>query len=61
MKINEFTLVITDISGQVVYKEFVNNENGTQSEISLSHLTKGMYMIHVKTNDSNFTEKLIIE
>jgi len=56
------TVIVTDISGTTVYKTEENNMGSTaRIEIPASVLTsKGLYLVHVITNNINQTEKLVV-
>jgi len=53
-----YNLSITNIIGQVVYKDIINN---VKNIIDLSHIDKGVYLVEIKDNRTIFTERLIIE
>ncbi len=53
-----YTISITNIIGQVVYKDIINN---VKNIIDLSHIDKGVYLVEIKDNRTIFTERLIIE
>ncbi|HSN50639.1 MAG TPA: PKD domain-containing protein, partial [Bacteroidales bacterium] len=52
---------VTAPGGQIVYKEKLKNgESAYTHQINLSHLARGVYFIHFKSNTSNSVEKIII-
>lgn len=51
-------LSITNLIGQVVYKDIINN---VKNIIDLSHLDKGVYLIEINDNRTIFSKRLIIE
>ena len=53
-----YTISVTNIIGQVVYKDIINN---VKNIIDLSHFDKGVYLVEIKDNRTIFTERLIIE
>ncbi|WP_312556405.1 T9SS type A sorting domain-containing protein [Empedobacter brevis] len=47
------TIKITDLTGKVIFNGINTNK------INVTHLTKGVYIIHVKTNKEEFIQKII--
>lgn len=47
------TIKITDLTGKVIFNGINTNK------IDVTHLTKGVYIIHVKTNKEEFIQKII--
>lgn len=50
---------IADISGRTVYQNTVSNKHTLQ--VDLSKQPKGVYIIHLTTNDKHYTNKLLLE
>ena len=50
---------ITNINGQEVYNQKMNDI--TNSTISLSNLSKGIYFIRIYNNENSWTEKIILQ
>ena len=60
--IHTATVIVTDITGKVLYK-VTDNNNGNVVRIALPanvFTAKGIYLIHVTTGSINQTEKLIV-
>ncbi|MBK8683409.1 MAG: PKD domain-containing protein [Bacteroidetes bacterium] len=55
---NAFQLQIKNSVGQLVYSQKINTAN---TEINLLALTKGIYLLEIKTTDSVFGKGLVIE
>lgn len=55
---NNIHFVITNAIGQVV---FIEDSNSNQSQIDLTHLSKGMYFLKASNNDGNKIIKIILE
>ena len=56
------TLAISDITGRVVYASSINMTQGTgSSQLDLSELTNGMYMISIKSGDINYNNKIELQ
>ncbi len=54
---NNVSVQLVDILGKVVFK--ADNVNG-QSELNISSLQKGLYIVKITDGDINYTEKLIL-
>ncbi len=50
---------IADISGRTVYQNTISNKQTLQ--VDLSKQPKGVYIIHLTTNDKHYTNKLLLE
>ena len=60
------SVTITDITGKTIYNTSALSDlqtcpSGSESQIDLSNHPKGIYFIKIKTNESIYTEKLIIQ
>ena len=56
------TVKIVDISGKEVYKEELNNFNGTyKKEINLTEVPKGALMLTVTQDDKIFADKVMVQ
>ena len=53
--IHNSTIIITDITGRIVY-----STNNPEAQIDLSHLGKGVYFVGINTSKDNYIEKVII-
>ncbi|MEO5571613.1 MAG: T9SS type A sorting domain-containing protein [Bacteroidia bacterium] len=57
-----FTIKLMDVSGRVVLSE---NRTGLAGlniyELNLSHLSKGLYMLEVKSSQNNWKKKVVVE
>jgi hypothetical protein len=51
-------LIIIDIMSRVVYEEILRNTN---TEIDISKLSRGFYLVQIKTEKETFVKKLIIQ
>jgi hypothetical protein len=51
---------ITDITGKNVYHSIMN-VNSTTSQVNISALQQGVYIINVTTENNNYKQKLIVE
>ena len=60
---NEPTVVqVTDITGKEVFKETINNFNGSYNkDIDLSNYAKGQFILYVIQNQKIFTESIILQ
>jgi glycosidase len=60
--VGKIQVILTDISGKIVY-QVVNNttSNGQQINIPLSNRAKGIYMLKITSNKAQSTEKIIIQ
>lgn len=56
------TIRVTDIAGREVYNSalLINSASGTR-QINLSNLSKGVYLISVKSDNINYNGKLLLE
>jgi hypothetical protein len=56
-------VVISDLSGKVVFTEIIGQENGSffESIPTVEKLPAGVYFVTVKTNQGNFYEKLVVK
>ena len=53
---------IMDISGQIVYTDVINcSGNSTSRQFSLSHLTKGIYLIQAINKNDVISQKIILK
>ena len=60
--IGSANVVITDIIGHEVYTSVVNiNTASGQTQIDLSRLTNGVYLVNIKSGNNNFNGKLTIQ
>ena len=58
MESNDYSsLVIRNITGQIVMQEQINN---TQMQLDVSALESGLYLIELQGKDKSITEKIII-
>ena len=60
-KFQNFTnskIIITDISGRIIYSEFQNFAN---SQINLSEYGKGIYLIKIQTGTNIYIKKIIVK
>ena len=55
------SVVVTDISGRVVYTQKGTNSLGTSVSISAASWSKGTYLVRIETKDGNIVEKIIKE
>ena len=56
------TVRIMDISGKEVYREELNNFNGTyKKEINLPEVSKGALMLTISQNDKIFADKVMVQ
>lgn len=55
-------VVIFDLLGKQVYNTVLENEEGSpiRKTVNLSNLNSGMYLVKLKTSDSEITKKLVI-
>ncbi|MBK9423971.1 MAG: T9SS type A sorting domain-containing protein [Bacteroidetes bacterium] len=59
-KANDYALELTDVSGRVVYSGQMNTTGGMKTTtVDVSTLSKGMYMLTVRSNDG-FTNQIRI-
>lgn len=59
---DEFVLNISDLNGKIIYSnQIVNLQSGRPYEINTEQLTKGMYIIQLKDEKTNYTGKLLIQ
>lgn len=55
-------LVISDLHGKIIYQTQLQHlQAGTANEINTEHLPKGMYIIQLKGEKTNYTYKLLIQ
>lgn len=55
-------LVISDMHGKLIYQTQLQNlQAGTANEINTEHIPKGMYVIQLKGEKTNYTSKLLIQ
>lgn len=52
-------VTITDISGRIVYQNTLSNKQTLQ--VDLSKQPKGVYIIHLTTDDKSYTNKILVE
>ena len=59
---SDFTLQLTDITGRMVISE---NQSATEGfntyEVGLNHLSKGVYMLEVKSGVEDWKTKMVVE
>jgi hypothetical protein len=56
------TIALTDVVGREVYKSQLNiNSASGQSEINLSELKSGIYLISIKSDNVYYSGKLMIQ
>ena len=61
-KAEDLEIKVFDISGKLMYLDELNNINGKIShEIDLSHLEKGLYQLHLKTQLGVFNKTVVIQ
>jgi len=53
------SIEVQNIFGETLFQQKIEDNNST-IEIDISHITPGYYLVHIKTNDLVFSEKLII-
>jgi hypothetical protein len=57
-----FTLQLTDVSGRVVLSQSVTVTTGLNTyDLDLTHLSKGIYMLDVKSSQNNWKTKVVVE
>lgn len=49
---------VVDITGKILFSKQVN---GSNIQFNIGNLTSGIYTLHIKTNHSNYTKKIIKE
>lgn len=55
-------LVISDLHGKIIYQTQLQNlQAGTANEINTEHIPKGMYIIQLKGEKTNYISKLLIQ
>ena len=52
-------ILITDISGRVIFKEQLNTNSNFKRNIDLQELPKGLYFITIRSDNSSVTKKII--
>lgn len=57
----ENNIVITDISGKVIYNNVANLSAGAPFEITLDNVETGMYLMNIRSNEGNRVMNLIIK
>lgn len=57
----EGTLTVLDVTGKSVYSEQVNSNGPYNASINLSNVTRGMYVVQLKTATGIASKKLTIE
>ncbi len=55
------SIEIIDLTGKVIIQKSIVNSTETTQTINLGNIATGMYLINVKSNDSNHIERIIIE
>ncbi|MBP6333966.1 MAG: T9SS type A sorting domain-containing protein [Bacteroidia bacterium] len=59
---HQITLDLVDATGRVVRSKKISSANGTYSEeFDVSSLSRGVYSIHVLSNEKNYYHKLILQ
>ncbi|WP_298315785.1 RICIN domain-containing protein [uncultured Aquimarina sp.] len=58
-KVNQVNVILTDISGRIVYKEVI--ENTTSKSVNTQGLPSGIYILNLQGKDINLQDKLVIE
>lgn len=53
-------LVITDISGNIVFEKYMMQQSSTAVEIDLSNATKGIYLIQAVTANEVYNSKIVL-
>ena len=60
--INNATIEITDLTGQIVFTQAVNNLNGAFSrDIHISDLAKGIYNLRILSSKESINKKIVVE
>lgn len=54
----EFSVLITDVNGKLLQKEYINN-TGETALIDISNLASGIYFVKVKSPSKNFTSRFV--
>ena len=60
-KITDFNIAISNVFGQKVYENQINNNYETAHTVNTSKLKSGIYVVMVSTNLGKATKKLIIQ
>ena len=55
---NKVTVVISDLNGRVVFDNTMTDFNGS-TKISIANLAKGVYMLSLKGESLNYTQKIV--
>ena len=59
---NNTDVILTDVTGRVVYKEQLDTHSGkTSSQINTSNLEKGTYFMQISNTQSNIVKKVVIQ
>ena len=58
---NRFAIEIFDIYGKLIATKSVDENGSRQQQIDMSKMPKGEYIINVKTDNENITDKIIIK
>jgi hypothetical protein len=56
--LNNAVATLQDVQGKVVYSQSIE---GKQTSMSVGHLVKGMYMLHISAKGKELNKKIIIE
>jgi hypothetical protein len=60
--VDDFEIVITDIYGQLVSREYKPKFNGVYDKnVDLSNWPKGIYLIKIKTEDSFVSKRIVLQ
>ena len=61
-QINDFEIIISDIYGKLVSKEYKPNFNGIYDKnVDMSNWPKGVYLIKIKTEDSFVSKRIVLQ
>lgn len=59
---NQITLELVDATGRIVRSKSISSDNGTYNEkFDLTNLSRGVYSVHVLSNNKNYYHKLILQ
>ncbi|KZS38417.1 hypothetical protein AWE51_17845 [Aquimarina aggregata] len=58
-KTSNVSVVLTDITGRIVYREVI--ENTTSQSINIQGMPRGIYILNLQGKDLNLQDKLVIE
>lgn len=56
----EATITVKNLMGQQVYEQQIANNSAIGNEIDLTELAAGVYMFHIKTQNHDHVEKIIV-